>query len=233
MHSSTYAAFECFLKQCGTALRRIASHTRGEYTVEDVQGAAWVLAEELKASKSVAIAFEDPTYQQMLIRFLYQQLVRYTETQVRHAVRLDHWHHGDDPGHDQHPLMRKLSADSGSDPLVAILARENEDLALQIDPLPHESRAAAYLHLMRRFDNRMREVAKHLLISLSYCYYRYNEAKSFARCQTPLSSEGMWVPDEFLPRGWRSFRATRPWKQMELDLGDVANLWVESASGEH
>lgn len=178
-------------------------------------------------SKGIEIAFEDPAYQQTLISYLYQQLVRYTETQVRYAVRLDHWQHGDDPEHDSHPLLNKLSADTGNDPLVALLTKESEGQASQSEPLPYESRAAAYLHLMRRFDNSMREVAKYLLISLPYCYYRYNEAVSLAHRQKPLPNEGMQVPGEFLPRGWRPFRFVRPWRQMELDFGEAANLWTD------
>jgi len=49
-------------------------------------------------------------------------LVRYTETQVRHAIRLDHGSTDDDE--DEHPLMRTLVNNDGSDPLGELLVRE-------------------------------------------------------------------------------------------------------------
>jgi len=128
--------------------------------------------------------------------------VRYTELNVRHAVRLDHSTNGNED--EAHPLMNMLAADEHFDPAVAV-ARDQEAAVLDdADPLPHESLAGAYVHLLRRFDNRMTAVADHLLISLGYCYHRCSHAKILAMHQRTLPTGSASV--EFIPKPWRPYR---------------------------
>ena len=168
--------FDRFIAQCKVALNRISRHSRGEFALEDVRSEAWVMWRTLAANgRSLDLA--DPQDQETLIARLYQQLVRYTELNVRNAVRLDHA-----PGDadEPHPLAYLLSAGERHDPLVALIEVEearSRDLA---ESTAGESLAGAYLHLLRRFDNRMAEVAAHLLISVSYCYRHRRCAQ--ARC---------------------------------------------------
>jgi hypothetical protein len=62
----------------------------------------------------------------------------------------------------------------------------------------------------------MREVAQHLLISLSYCYFRVNEARRLVELQADLPQA---VEDAgFKPRTWRPFQIKMPRVQLELDL---------------
>lgn len=222
-HPTQYEAFEFFLKQCKPALRRVAAHTKGEQTFEDIHGEAWILAEDLKITKGIEIAFEDPSYQQLLISHLYNKLVRYTSQHMRYAIRLDHYRYEDGSTADEHPLLRHLASDTNNDPLSLLIEREDETQTRKTEPRPHESRAAAYLYLLQQFDFDMKAVAQHLLISLSYCYYRYNEALLMAQSQNTLATDAMHSLETFMPRSWRNFQIKRPREKMELDSG-----WVET-----
>ncbi|MGW8309037.1 MAG: hypothetical protein ACWGIK_25045 [Achromobacter pulmonis] len=212
--------FESFLRSCHGAIRRIAAHTRGEHSVSDVEGEAWFLVEELRLEKGLEPAFECPQYQEKIVSYLYQKLVRYTDLNVRRAIRLDHAPDGVEEG-GQHPLLAKLAADAGLEPLAILMARENSVSTGSTEPCPHESPAAAYLRLLQRFDNKMLEVAAYLLISRSWCYHRVNEALTLAKRQWPLPKEALAVAEGFEPRSWRKFRSVKSWRQLELDL------WVD------
>ena len=80
--------FERFLRSCRAALRRISAHTRGEHSVSDVEGEAWLLAEELRLEKGLTPEFGCRDYQEKIISFLYQKLVRYSEVNVRCQTQL-------------------------------------------------------------------------------------------------------------------------------------------------
>lgn len=217
MQPISYAAFERFLKQCRPALRRISAHTRGEHSLSDVEASAWVLAEELRLNKGISADFDSAEYQQRIISYLYQELVRYTELNVRQAVRLDHALDGaEEEG--QHPLLAKLAADENSEPLTILLQREGPDCVESREPEPYESPAAAYLGLLKRFDNKMMAVAAHLLISQSWCYNRFNNALKLAEQQWPLLKDAFAVAEGLEPRTWRKFRAVRYRRQLELNL---------------
>ena len=93
MVSNDDSDFDYFVHERQSDLKRIARHTRGEYQLSDVTSEAWVMAQEMYATKNISIRFSDPEYQELLLAYVYQALVRYTETQVRHAIRL-----GNPPG---------------------------------------------------------------------------------------------------------------------------------------
>ena len=166
----------------------------------------------------------DPQDQETLIARLYQQLVRYTELNVRHAVRLDHA-----PGDadEPHPLAHLLSAGESHDPLVALLEAEESRSRDVAEPTAGESLAGAYLHLLRRFDNRMAEVATHLLISLSYCYRRCAEARYLAAFQQPLPPEALTArgASVSIAGPWRRFRMVRVPVQLCFDFEHDVGLF--------
>jgi len=206
--SDDYALFETFLRSCRPALKRISAHSRGEYELSDVEAQAWVLAEELRLKKGTIPDFGCAEYQQMIISHLYVHIVRRSELNVRYAIRLDHAC-GDTCEDGPHPLLAKLAADEQSEPLVILLAREEAASDGKAEPAAYESPAAAYLQLLQRFDNRMLDLANHLLISRSWCYNRVNVALSLATRQWPLPKDAFAVADGLDPRTWRKFRAVR------------------------
>lgn len=216
-------AFDRFVEQRSEALKRISRHSRGEFALEDVRSEAWLMWRTLAASgRSLDLA--DPQDQETLIARLYQQLVRYTELNVRNAVRLDHA-----PGDadEPHPLAYLLSAGEHHDPLVALLEAEESHSRDVAEPTAGESLAGAYLHLLRRFDNRMAEVAAHLLISVSYCYRRCAQARDLAVFQQPLPRGALAASDDVgsAPGPWRRFRMMRPPVQLCFDFEEGVGLF--------
>jgi len=209
--------FEKFLRSCRAALRRISAHTRGEHSLSDVENEAWLLAEELRLKRGLAPEFGRLDYQEMIISFLYQKLVRYSEVNVRHAVRLDHAPAGV-PEDAVNPLLAKLAADETLEPLAILIEREEAVADSDVEPASYESPAAAYLQLLRRFDNKMLDVATHLLISRSWCYRRFNQALNLAKLQRPLSKEAFSTAEGLEPSPWRKFRALHVRRQLELDI---------------
>ncbi len=219
------AQFIQFSKKYYSTFERISAATRLELSPGDVENEAWLLAKEWEL-EGIPARFDDRSYVDKLFSHLYQKLVRYNEKNLRYAVRTDHWIYGDESESSPHPLLNKLASDEGSQPLESLLARE-EAKNQPVEPGPDETRAGAYLCLIRRYNNRMKCVANHLMISLSYCYYRFNEAieAEGKQCAIPCTIERQG--NVFTPGPWRSFRLSQPWVQMELDLMPPTELWDE------
>lgn len=213
-------AFQRFVVQRKKDLQRIARHTRGEHLFDDVVNEAWIMAMSLQMADGSALDLSDADCQRRLLSYLYQHLVRYTELNVRHAVRLDHAPKGHDQDGDAHPLAYVLVSNDGIDPLGELLKRETD--SVQESGLgAHGSLAAAYVYLLRRFDNNMSAVADHLHISLSYAYHRCAHARWQATQAThiPISTV------EHLMLGpWRSFRLRRPHVQLGFDFDDELSI---------
>lgn len=161
-------------------------------------------------------------YQQKIVSYLYQKLVRYTDLNVPHAVRLDHAPAGV-PGEAAHPLLAKLATDEGREPFAILIEREESSANSEAELASYESPAAAYLQLLRRFDNRMLDVATHLLISRSWCYRRFNQALNLEKLQWPLAKEAFSTVEGLEPSPWQKFRAIHVRRQLELDI-DVPML---------
>jgi len=222
-----FEAFQRFVSTTRQRFKSIAWKTDNEYTPEDIEGEAWLMAPVVAEKLGVALNFDDSFFQDRLVAFLYNELTTYGETVVRHAVKLDRHIDGEEVSIDDHPAMRKLVASEFSDPLQHLIAAE-EATTEPREHEPHESRAGAYLHLLRRFDNRMKEVADHLLISSSYCYFRYNEALAMVQRQLPLPAEGLISDSAGGPKPWRPFRAVRLWVQVEFDFHPTIELSIQA-----
>lgn len=218
--------FAQFLDGHGSDLRRISRATQGEASLGDVQSEAWLMVSDLR-NKGFAIDLRLPEHQELLISHLYQHLVRYTELNVRHAVRLDHApNSGDD---ELHPLASRLAADAHSDPLVALMQAQDQRRKLDEEASldPHQSLASAYLCLLERLGGRMPALADYLLISLSYCYRRCGHARTLAVHQQALPSAAMVTDPGFVPGAWRRYRLQRQPVQLSFDFESDAVLFVE------
>jgi len=225
MDDSRFAEFMQFSRQYRHKFRQIANATRNECEHGDVQNEAWILVERWEQA-GTPIDFDNPQDIDKLFSFLYNKLVNHVEKKIRNAVRLDHYSSGDNSENGVHPLMNKLGAPEGSQPLQLLLASESAADQARV-PEPHESRAGAYLYLLQHHRNKMQSVADELLISLSYCYYRFNEALEMARSQCDLPDTIGKLSPAFSPGPWRSFRLPRRGRppcltqheaQMELSL---------------
>ncbi len=218
-----FEAFQRFVRAKRGKFELIAKSTDYEQTPEDIESEAWLMAPLVAEKLGVTLNFDDRFFQDRLVAFLYQELVKYADKTVRSALKLDRQIDGKDVAVDDHPAMRKLAATDFSDPLQYLIAAE-EVTEEPREHEPHESRAGAYVHLLRRFDNKMREVAQHLLISPSYCYFRYNEALAMVQRQLPLPAAGLTTDSAKDPKSWRAFRQVRRWAQMELDFDHTLPL---------
>ena len=214
-------SFAKFLQQRRKDLKRIARASRGESSLEDVAQEAWLIAEQVAGKTGKPKDFEDPKFQSLLIAYLYQSLVRYTELNVRHGVRLDHAP-GDDEG-SAHPLMGKLVSDDGNDPLSYLLSVESRTES----PSPDDAsllgtNAGAWVVLLRQCDNRMRTVSARLLISLSHAYHCMSRAKLRAMHQNAITLR----PRDPEPRlgAWRRARYERIPKQLAFDFDPALEL---------
>lgn len=212
MEKDSQGAFEQFVRQRRTDLKRIAYGTRGEHQLADVENAAWVMAQDMRSAKGIPIDFPDRDYQERLLAHVYQELVRYAETQVRYAIRLDH---GKTDDEDEHPLMRTLVSDDDRNPLAELLAREATRQTQAMDT--GHSLAAAYAYLLRQFDNKLRAVADFLLISASEARRHCARAIWLAQYQLPLPLDHA-AGSRFRLKPWRRFRFQRVPIQLELPL---------------
>ncbi|MGJ7541510.1 hypothetical protein [Variovorax sp. LT1R16] len=224
MHQVPDDAFERFAAQRKKDLQRIARHTGGEHQLGDVVHEAWIMAYSLRLPDGSALNLAKTACQEKLLSHLYQHLVRYTEQNVRRAVRLDHAPKGSGQDDDAHPLTYLLASNEGRDALGEMLEQE-ATLALDAALDAHGSLAAAYVRLLQHFDNRMSAVADHLLISTSYAYRCCAQARWLAvhMAYIPVpTTRGRLVPGP-----WRRFRLRRSQVQLEFDFDDELPLLPE------
>jgi hypothetical protein len=158
-------SFDRFAERHRRDFARIARATGGEHQADDVAQEAWLMATAVAARHERAVDFDDPAFADLLLRYLYQALVRYTELNVRRAVRLDHG--GDDDADAPHWLMNRLAADGGGDPLSCLVEAEDAVSRPDVDT-PHPSLAGAWVLLLRACDGRIATVAARLLISVGF-----------------------------------------------------------------
>jgi hypothetical protein len=126
-----------------------------------------------------------------------------------------------DQDDESHPLMHILGSDDGSDPLTMLIEREAaSDRNFKVDA--HHSLAGAYICLLGHFDNKMRAVAAHLLISVSYAYRRCRQARLLAVYQNPMPMPVSSEP--FMPGPWRRFQLRKPWVQLVFDFEEELPL---------
>lgn len=204
MSDAEEAEFQRFLAEHRSWLALISRHTKGELSVGDVSSEAWILWCELR-QKGRRIELGQVDDDRLLLKYLYQKLVRYTDTKVRFAERLEHNAFGDDGSVDGTRLADRLADDASLEPLQALLAHEALRERLP-EPPSHESPASALIALLRAFDNRMPKLADYLLISLSHCYRCYAKARRWAVHQHPLRAPVHASDDQLIPRPWRRFR---------------------------
>ena len=210
-------AYQEFLRTRKKDLQRIAHCTQGEHQYEDVAQEAWTLAVDLAGQRDIPLDFRDDDFQELLLSHLFQQLVRYTETNIRYAKRLDHSPDKDASEGTRHPLLHKLAGREEDDPLAHWLTAEEEakQHAKRIGTMAF-SLAAAYVLLLRRFDNQMHALARHLLISLSYAYRSCRKARRLAVYQHALAFTTPETTAALKP--WRTLRALRIPRQLSFNF---------------
>jgi hypothetical protein len=200
MHDLRLAAYLAFVADCSLALRRIANHTRKEFSFEEVKDEAWIIAAELadKQHKEITTFFTDAIHRQLLLSHLFMHLVHFRERKIRNAVRLDQ---AEADGPDKYETILGACDPETSDPL-SLLIRE----APSKNPDPgDETVASGYVYMLRAVGNSKQALAEALLISGSYFRQCYARALYLAEHQLCLF-HGL-AHDERQPlRAWRKFQ---------------------------
>ncbi|MCR6686554.1 hypothetical protein [Pseudoxanthomonas sp.] len=207
--------FERFVERHRKDFARIARATRGEHHGDDVAQEGWLMAASVAARHGIPADFDDPVFADLLLRHLYQALVRYTELNVRHAVRLDHGNGDEEDADAPHWLMNRLASDGGRDPLAHLVETEEAATHPDIDA-PHPSLAGAWVVLLRACGNRMPVVAARLLISVSHTRRCRAKAEMLARRQHAIPLAPPRTGAELGP--WRRYRAIRAPRQLAFDF---------------
>jgi hypothetical protein len=210
-------AFMRFIERRKKDIERISKHTRGECTAAAVISTAWIVATEIGESREGSNSLDDPEFEQLLLSYLYQRLIRYTNRRLRYAISLDQ--KDSDDGTDRYNYLGISDGDSSTDPLTQLLVCEEASARSARYPNPYESPASGYAHLLREHDNSFRRLAEFLRISLSYCYHCYNKAHRLAAYQ--LSLPMMTKTDrgeDLVLKPWRTFRLVYGHKQRALNL---------------
>ncbi|HDS1578253.1 TPA: hypothetical protein QEL15_000272 [Stenotrophomonas maltophilia] len=209
--------FAAFVEQRRADLKRVARHTRGECREEDVINEAWLLAATWEEAGRESLDLAAPDDRSLLISHLYQKLVRYTDVNVRHAVRLDHAPGGEEGSH---PLLERLSVD-GQDPL-SVLQRCEQAPSLPGEGELKYSVASTYLLMLQHHNFRVSALARFLRLSVSHTYRCCADASLLSARQhalvlaPPIGMESL--------RPWRRYRALRIPRQLEFDFEDRLEL---------
>lgn len=217
-----YSPFEQFLIDRDKDIRRIAGRTRSEITAEDVRNEAWIFAVELSQTGNIAAEIVNLEFQEKVLSHLFQYFVRYTEHNVRNAVRLDQQAYEDGPA-DRYDLLDHLSAGGLSDPLSLLLAWESAPSGSG-EPDPLHTQAGAYYHLLGRHDGKITTLAEYLQISASHCYRCYGRVRQLAEAQWSMAFAPAANATEPPLKPWRKFRVVRAPRQLDFRFHEWA-LW--------
>ena len=216
MTQDRLAAYQAFCRDCRGDFRRIARKA-GDCDADDVACEAWLMAAAFAAG-GTGVDFADTDFRQRLLAHLFQHFVRYNDRRIAAALRFE-------VEDEALPLLERLAAPT-PDPLsVALATEEHVDMPL---PSYRHSQAAAWASFISVRGGHMPTVARHLMISLSWCYRRYTRALRLAETQWPLP-DGLPVPPGEQPQPWRRYRAMRTPHQFSFDFDPVLALDVPLA----
>lgn len=212
------ASYQVFCRDCRDDFRRIARKA-GDCDADDVACEAWLLAAAFEA-EGCEVDFADADFRHRLLAYLFQHFVRYNDRKIAAAQRFER----DDSAR---PLLERLAAPT-LDPLSVALAAE--DYVDTPTPSYRHSQAAAWVSFISQRGGHMPTVARHLMISESWCYRRYTRALRLAETQWPLP-DALPVPVGEQPRPWRRFRAMRSPHQYSFDFDPGLPLIMPSCDG--
>lgn len=78
-----------FLASRRSDLLRISRNTRGEYSETDLHGVAWEMLALIRRRQGRSINLSCKDDQELILRWVYSEVVHFDETHIRKAVRLD------------------------------------------------------------------------------------------------------------------------------------------------
>ncbi|MGM3273733.1 hypothetical protein [Ralstonia sp. 24A2] len=200
-------------------LRRIASRSRGETTVEDLQTEAWLVAEELSRDRDPPPDAGDRGFQQQILGRLYNRFVNFADKHLRFATRIDEQREDDDGGTRENSIAAALAAPPEYEPSRAIEKQEDEHRQ-ERQILGHFAEAVAYLRIFASMGNDRCAVADHLAIGAATLRRRIEHAEWTVKTQPSLFDGVTAIPDDFMPprRNRLALVTTRTASRLPLPL---------------
>lgn len=194
----TDRAFMQFLQSRRPDLRRIAAHTRGEHTMDDVIGEVWLTARQIGDKRGLDIDFAEPDDQELVLSWVYRQLVSWADKSVRFAVKLDRDWDTEDAEYAAHALARLLTAPEHFDPVMFLLAEEDRAAPLRLAQHSY-SQASAWLILLHRFDWALDALASNLRLIDDTVRRRIVASGQHMRVQPSLFDRIQRIAEDFEP----------------------------------
>jgi len=191
--------FDTFLAQRRTDLRRIAGRTRGEYSFEELQSEAWIIASEIEVQRGFRFGFRDQDDQDTLFGWMHNRFVKYANKAVRYAVRLDRNWDAEENEQAGNALARLLTAPPNSDPQVRQQAHDSSNELLEVIRRSY-TQAAAYVFLLIRVDWDWADLAGQLWVGEVTLRHRVKTAGLLARVQPSVFDGIASIDPEFEPR---------------------------------
>jgi hypothetical protein len=199
--------FERLIDPMLDQLRRIASTTKKEYTVEDLKVDAFIFANDYQQELGVELEPENEELQKAVLKKLWKAFGKFANRAMRTAFRLDQESVDADGERQGNSVAASLIAPDTYEPEVALeRAQEYAGNTRSLNARFCES--IAYLRVLDHFDNDKAMIARHLAIHARTLDARLSRAEVFAKFQ-PSVFDGIEVlPDDFFPR--RGLRRRRP-----------------------
>jgi hypothetical protein len=178
-------------------LRRIASRSRGETTVEDLQTEARIVAEELSRGRDPPPEVGDKHFHRQILGRLYNRFVKFADKRLRFAVRLDERQEDEDGGMRENPIASALAAPEAADPLRALEAHEGA-CTQELQILGRFAEAVAYLRVFANMGNNRSAIADHLAIAVDTLRWRVRRVQLTVQQQPSLFDGITVIPADFM-----------------------------------
>lgn len=153
--------FQEFLDSRRADFHRIAARSRGDYSLDDVCGEAWVIAYDIGQKRGFDVDFSSVEDQELVLSWLYNRLINFAEKNIRFAVKLDKGWEEEDSESPINKWAKLLTGPENFDPLVW-LEEEQERGKLPALIQHSYSQASAYAILLHRFDWDLESLATYL-----------------------------------------------------------------------
>lgn len=161
-------------------------------------GEAWLVAGRIGQKRGFAVDFGNAHDQEIVLAWLFNELVRFADKQTRYAVRLDKDWDQEDAGAAVEALSRFLVAPEAFDPAVAHELKQEREGRLAV--IKHSySQAAAYLILLERFTWDLEDLADHLKVVTGTLRSRIQHCAVWVRCQPSLFDRLCVIERDFAP----------------------------------
>jgi DNA-directed RNA polymerase specialized sigma24 family protein len=183
-----------FLEANRARLIGISKKACGEYTLADLQQAAWVAAVEVSQERGREIDFGVPSDGEAVLSRLYLDVVRRADKRVRFAVRIDQ---ADEDGQSLAARVKRELA-AKTKPVGDDADPDEEDAKWAEAVRGSYSEAAAYVILLQRFEWNRRALAEHLRITVATLRDRVERAAAWAVVQPGLFDGIELIDEEFV-----------------------------------